>query len=221
MSESGKIERDRIAKLLEIKDPKARRLAMKNAGFGVVNKPPEWPYWNRVATVTQHNAICLSLNLDPRSFYSNNPNMQRYREILDIAGSHIANGSLRYLNRSVKTFRVTDWLLWLQRTDIPVPEGWRPIGLGLELDDQRVFNDGPFWTEAVDAALMMRDDPKVQLPRTQQQLYEYMLRNRGDFPNCCPASVQNFGAIAKRVYRERECESLKNPLKDPRFLQSE
>ena len=222
VSEQGKQERDRAAKLeaefQAIKDPAARLQAMEHSGGRIVNKAPEWPYWNRMATVTQHDAICLTLSLGPRSYYSNDTNSQRFREIYNIVGSHISSGSLRYLNKNIRTFRVTDWLLWLQRIDIPIPEGWRPIGLGLRLDNQPVINDGPCWTEAVSAAIEMRDNPQLRTPRTQEQLYEYMLEseNKERFHNCCNGLV-DWLAVKARVYRERKenNEAIKNPLKDP------
>jgi len=225
VSEQGKRERDRAAKLSaklqSIKDPVARLKEMEQAAVRVVNKAPEWPYWNRVATVTQHEAICLTLSLDPRSYYSNDTNSQRYREIYAIVGSHIANFSLRYHNRNIKTFRVIDWLLWLQKIDIPIPEGWRPIGLGLKLDNQPVVNGGPCWTEAVSAAIEMRGNPKIRTPINQERLYEYMLEseNKERFHNCCNGLV-DWQAVKARVYRERKDnnEAIKNPLKDTQFL---
>ena len=75
------------------------------------------------------------------------------------------------------------------KTEIPIPEGWRPIGLGLNLDGQAFTIGGPRWEEAVRTAIQMRNDPDIPTPRTQPRLWDYMLRNREDNPNCCPADV--------------------------------
>jgi len=107
--------------------------------------------------------------------------------------------------------------MWLQKIEIPIPEGWRPIGLGLKLGNHSAIDDGPCWTEAVNAAIQMRDDPNLNTPRTQQQLYEYMLEKKQRFPNCCGNSVQNVQALKMRVWRERGAEMKKDPLKDPQF----
>jgi hypothetical protein len=46
---------------------------------------------------------------------------EQYKEIDKIAASHIANGSLRFLNRAKGTFRTADWWEWAESIGIEIP----------------------------------------------------------------------------------------------------
>lgn len=190
----------------------------------VVNKPPDWSYWNRIAIVTLHRAVCLTINLDPRSYFATSANKSRYKEMLDIAWSHICNGSLSSwgIRRNLKasaSLRVADWIEWLLKMDIPIPDGWRPIGLALKLDELVSVVGGPCWEEAVCAAVKMKHDQNVPTPEKHEKLYEFMLdkNNNEIFPNCCKG-LSDWKAVEKRVLRERQHEEITSPLCDPRFL---
>jgi hypothetical protein len=167
-------------------------------------------------------AIFLTIGIEPRAsqYPEERKNKARFLEIDDIVQSHVSYGSLKLFRRGIGQVSVSAWMDWLQMVGMSAPPEWRPVGWMPGSYSKPLDKGGAQWEEAVSAAIAMRDSTDLHTPRTQSQLYEYILENRQDFPNCCPESVRNVEAIKARVYRERKGEMLKNPLKDPRFLSS-
>ena len=220
------LEDRKIAKIMEIKNPAARQQAIEKAGYTIGNTPVDWRYWNRKPVISQNEAICLTINLDPRKYVKqlDSEKTKRYRELYDFAGSYRAAHLLRYLNQKAETYRVVDWLQWLQRIDMSPPIEWQPIGVEQKLTEEAVEKSGPCWVEVGKAIKDMRDDPEIGGPKTLEQLYEYMIirENKNRFPNCClkPTELFEWTAVKSRVWRERKDaeQSITNPLKNPRFL---
>ena len=158
--------------------------------------------------ISLDEAICLTLDGRPNDVFFREAHKRRYLELERLVASHRVAGSLQFLNNN--QIHAIDWLNWLGRVEIEPPKEWQPVGITDTVG-------GPCWEDAVKIAIEMRDDPDIGKPRTQDQLYEHILKNRDRCPNCCPPSVRNWDAIKQRVYRERKDELVKDPLKDPRF----
>ena len=77
------LEDRKIAKIMEIKNPAARQQAIEKAGYTIGNTPVDWRYWNRKPVISQNEAICLTINLDPRKYVKqlDSEKTKRYREL--------------------------------------------------------------------------------------------------------------------------------------------
>lgn len=198
----------------DTRDPKKPRVA---------NEPPEWHYWNRMPNVSLDEAICLTLNFDPRSYLSKDSHSWRYNELRDFAKSSILDGSLQFQNKFTREkFRAVDWLQWLKRIDKTAPKEWRPIDLAAERDEEPTVKGGPRYEEAVAAAIIMCDDPSVPIPPTLDDLYRFMIDHNERFPVNCGTNLSvDIESIERQVRRDAKKHDLdnKNPLKDLRFLE--
>lgn len=193
------------------RDPYKRRVA---------NEPPEWRYWNKKLSVSLDEAICLTLNFDPKSYYSDDSHSWKYNELSDFAESSISDGSLQFQYKSNENFRAGDWLQWLKRINETAPKEWRPIDLAAERDEEPTVKGGLRYEEAVAAAIIMCDDPSVLVPTTLDDLYQFMIGHKENFPVNCGTNLSvDLESIKRQVRRDAEEYGLdnKNPLKDPRI----
>jgi len=161
----------------------------------VRNEPPEWSYWNRVL-VDLDEAICLTLNIDPKSYYSDSSNSRTYNNLYDYANSSISDGSLQYQNKFTgEKFRAVDWLKWLEMMELHAPDEWLPVGSNRGDDSSESANAyearyKPNYEEAVDIAIAMAESNELSTPTCLAQLYYHMETHMND----CPV---NYGSAKK------------------------
>ena len=180
------------------RDPYKRRVS---------NESPEWRYWNKRTNVSLDEAILLTLNFDPRSYYSYDSNSWRYNELQEFAESSILDGSLQFQYKSNENFRAVDWLQWLNIVEYTAPDEWRPFGSNRAR--YKLHYD-----EAVKILIAMAESERLKTPTTLKQLFRYMENN----PKLCPV---NYGSdkLPKTATVQRNVRSGGgNPLRDPRFL---
>ena len=185
----------------------------------VANEPPDWLYWNRKRNVSLDEAICLTLNFDPKSYYSDSSHSWRYSDLQDYAESSILDASLQFQNKfTSKKFRAVDWLQWLKMLKISAPDEWHPVGSNHEDESSEIANviDArlkPNYDEAVDIAIAMAESEILPTPTTLKQLFGYMENN----PKLCPVNYGS-GKKPKIATVEKNVRSGGgHPLKDPRF----
>ena len=193
----------------------------KKPNDGTNTKPLDWMYWNRMPVLTLQQAICLTLNFDPKPYYSGQLNSlypSSYHELSEIAQAHILDGSLQYLNQSVKNLRVIDWLQWLQTIDIPIPDGWQPTGVTESTEKADSFDSRykEHYEEAVNTAIAMAESLDVSAPTKQKQLYDYMENHSSD----CSVNFAGGKQLKITTIERNVRDGGGNPLQDPRFLEA-
>ncbi len=184
----------------------------------VANEPPEWRYWNKKSNVSLDEAILLTLNFDPRSYYSDDSHSWRYSELSDFAESSILDDSLQFQYKSIENFRAVDWLQWLTMVEYTAPDEWRPFGSNRGDDSSQSANVyearyKSHYDEAVDIAIAMAESEILPTPTTLKQLIGHMDDNR----KLCPVNYGS-GKSPKTGTVEKNVRSGGgHPLKDPRF----
>lgn len=192
------------------RDPYKRRVA---------NEPPEWRYWNKKSNVSLDEAILLTLNFDPRSYYSDDSHSWRYSELSDFAESSILDGSLQFQYKSNENFRAVDWLQWLNMVEYTAPDEWRPFGFNRGDDSSQSANAyearyKSHYDEAVKIAIAMAESNELSAPTCLTQLYYHMEVNMND----CPVNYGSAKKLKMATVQKYVRSGGGNPLKDPRFL---
>ena len=186
------------------------------------NAPPDFTYWNRFPELSINECLMLLVNVEPtaRVFYSRD-DQERYKRIRRLLNSYRDAAQLPFVGDSVAPLDFVEWARFVGES---IPDKWQPIGIERKPTAGTIEKGGPCWEEAGKAMKEMRDNPEIGAPRNLEQLYSHMLEseNKDRFQNCCIASTElfNWESVKQRVYRERNSESKKNPLKEARFLNS-
>lgn len=140
-------------------------------GIPIINYEADWSFWSKIAVVSAHEAILLTLNIDPRGYrrFPKSELAERYKEIDKIAASHIACGSLRFLNPTKGTFRTADWWAWAESTGIEIPSPSKNATVAQAEENNQ--------NQCISGVISTKTPKESGLAREEKQDIEYKIAN--------------------------------------------
>lgn len=185
-------------------------------------KQVDWSHWNRMPVVSKHEAILLTLDLDPGSYFSGSIYPSRYHELSSLVDSHVANFSLSYHDAAKNTFRSADWHNWLDNVDIDAPKSWRRSdgvdSTETELPETRNSSVGRRRREQyIDAAIDMLPTKPTGQVEVLNFIREARENNQAAYRDI---NILDDQSILRSIRKAALEDEPSNPLKDPHYLRA-
>jgi len=178
--------------------------------------PADYAHWNRFPITSVHEAIFLTIGIEPRAsrYPEEQKNRGRYLEIDDLAQAHISYGSLKIFPRGMGQVAVSQWMDWLQTIDMPAPGEWRPFSWKSCASGESAGHLRR--KEFIDAAIEML--PNV--PRGQKDVINFMRKKQEkdqDIYRHCFAKQIDESSLLRSIRNAAIGDEPTNPLLDRRY----